>query len=331
MDMAPWITGVGEVVATHRLGPGQYARWLWQDEKSSRELGLNPYGCADAANILYTIGDFFLAGQERRRFIETLGAMQSPEDGLYRESTHHPIHTTAHCVAALELFDALPPRRLSGLDPYRSIPAMESLLEGLAWRENPWPASHQGAGLYAALAITRTLDKAWEAAYFAWLAQNANLDYGMGLQNRVDLEAAPLAHQLFGWFHYLFNHVHAREPFPHAPALIDTCLSLYRQDALTPGFGRSIGFREIDWVFSLHRASRQTDHRFAECRQALADFAEVFCPYLLSLDMATHDPANDLHMLFGALCAVAELQQALPGAIKTAVPLKLVLDRRPFI
>ena len=40
---------------------------------------------------------------------------------------------------------------------------------------------------------------------------------------------------------------------------------------------------------------------------------------------------DDLHMLFGAMCAVAEMQLALPGEIKSTIPLKNVLDRRPFI
>jgi hypothetical protein len=35
--------------------------------------------------------------------------------------------------------------------------------------------------------------------------------------------------------------------------------------------------------------------------------------------------------LFGAVCALAELQRALPGEIRSERPLRLVLDRRPFI
>ena len=42
-------------------------------------------------------------------------------------------------------------------------------------------------------------------------------------------------------------------------------------------------------------------------------------------------PLIDLHMLFGSVCALAELQSALPGMIITEKPLRLVLDRRPFI
>ena len=50
-----------------------------------------------------------------------------------------------------------------------------------------------------------------------------------------------------------------------------------------------------------------------------------------TVDHTTDDRFNDLHMLFGAVCALAELQSALPGEVRTTVPLKLVLDRRPFI
>jgi hypothetical protein len=36
-------------------------------------------------------------------------------------------------------------------------------------------------------------------------------------------------------------------------------------------------------------------------------------------------------MLFGAVCALAELQTALPGYIESKKAMRLVLDRRPFI
>ena len=53
-------------------------------------------------------------------------------------------------------------------------------------------------------------------------------------------------------------------------------------------------------------------------------------PFLNSLDAS--DPGfDDLHALFGAMCCLAELQQAIPGLIKTERPLKNVLDHRPFV
>jgi hypothetical protein len=134
---------------------------------------------------------------------------------------------------------------------------------------------------------------------------------------------------LAGTFHYLFNSEHARRAWAHPAALVDTCLRLRREDAFP--LGTTVGFAEIDWVFCLSRALRQSGHRFAASMTALAAFADAYASYLLSLDPATDERLNDLHWLFGALCALAELQRALPGRLVTDVPLKLVLDRRPFI
>ncbi|MDF3130566.1 hypothetical protein P0Y35_15265 [Kiritimatiellaeota bacterium B1221] len=51
----------------------------------------------------------------------------------------------------------------------------------------------------------------------------------------------------------------------------------------------------------------------------------------MSENIEKADGLNDLHMLFGSLCALAELQASLPGVLTSSRPLKLVLDRRPFI
>ena len=108
-DIQPIIDRALQVLETHRLDrTGAYARWIWQDAAGGRELGLNEYGCADAANILYMVGAFPCDPVERQAWIDTLQGFQDPETGLFTEATHHPYHTTAHCIAALELFDARP-------------------------------------------------------------------------------------------------------------------------------------------------------------------------------------------------------------------------------
>jgi hypothetical protein len=53
--------------------------------------------------------------------------------------------------------------------------------------------------------------------------------------------------------------------------------------------------------------------------------------FLTQLDWDSDDGACDLHRVFGAACALAELQRAVPGLLRTPRPLRLVLDRRPFI
>ena len=50
-DYTPIIPKIQKVIDTHKLADGSYGRFLGDTEP-------NPYGCADAANILYSIGNF---------------------------------------------------------------------------------------------------------------------------------------------------------------------------------------------------------------------------------------------------------------------------------
>mgnify|MGYP000753662067 CR=1 FL=1 len=65
--------------------------------------------------------------------------------------------------------------------------------------------------------------------------------------------------------------------------------------------------------------------------RALALFAERHVGFLTSLDSESDDGLDDLHSLFGTVCALAELQAALGDRLRSDRPLQLVLDRRPFI
>jgi hypothetical protein len=167
--------------------------------------------------------------------------------------------------------------------------------------------------------------------YFAWLDGQADPDTGLWRRDCIDRrDSAPLFHHLAGSFHYGFNYEYARRPWPYPEALIDTCLRIHGE-GLHVGLGESVGFAEIDWVYCIHRASRQTAHRREEVRGALEGFAWGYIQYLQVLDRDADDGWNDLHRLFGVVCALAELQQAAPGLIRSPKPLRLVLDRRPFI
>lgn len=329
-DISLIIDKIRKTVESHKLdGEGKYARWLWQDERNSRKLGLNEYGCADAANILYTIGEFIREPEKRVAWVNTLQELQNKESGLFVEETHHYIHTTAHCVAALELFDALPKYPLNALMKYKEKNVLYDLLEGLGWDINPWNASHQGAGIYAALTITDAVGSEWRKWYFDWFWENEDEVHGFwkkGIENRVREYAYVAA-----GFHYLFNHESARMPVRFPERMIDACLDMYYHDGLMKTFARQISFMEVDWVYCITRASRKTPYKFYECKEALRTMATTLFDYLEGIDEETDDGFNDLHLLFGTLCAIAELQAALPGEIMTEKPLKLVLDRRPFI
>ena len=149
MNIDPIVTKIRRCVRKHELGTGAYARYTRSNEEKGQTLAINPYGCADAANLLYTIGDFERDPQRRAESIAAMQKMQDRETGLFHESTHHPIHTTAHVLAALELYDAGPLYPVYALEEYREIKKMRAFLEGLDWEGEPWGQSHRGAGLYA--------------------------------------------------------------------------------------------------------------------------------------------------------------------------------------
>ena len=91
-----------------------------------------------------------------------------------------------------------------------------------------------------------------------------------------------------------------------------TCLDIYEHHRW-PTLGHAVTFAEVDWVYTLNRAQRQAGTLFAETKAALASFADEYIPYLLGLDPSTHENFNDLHTLFGCVCALAELQAGAAG------------------
>ena len=72
MNIDRLIGKIYKTVENHRLSEGVYARWMWQNEQGTRKLGINEYGCADAANILYTIGAFPRDPEKRIKWVEAL-------------------------------------------------------------------------------------------------------------------------------------------------------------------------------------------------------------------------------------------------------------------
>lgn len=347
IDIRPLINEIRKCVRRHELDiKGAYCRWLWEggiwgDGGEPRELGKNEYGCADAANILYTINDFYCDEDTRQARIHELQIMQDPKTGMFSEISHHPIHTTAHCLGALQLYDAKPLYKVKGLHRYLDKDELYSLLQSLDWHKNPWQQSHLGAGVYAALVNADEITEDFSRNYFDWFRENTDAVTGFWIKGFADTAPcvpertvdgkASLYNYMAGGFHYLFNHEYAKEPLQYPDKIIDSCIRMFTENGLPDRFMKKCNFIETDWLYCLTRAGRQTDHRYAERKALIEKFAEEYCENLMSLDYERDESFNDLHLLFGACCALAELQSALPGKIITEKPLRLVLDRRPFI
>ena len=343
IDIRPLIAEIIACVSRHALPQtGAYRRWLREgSDGDAFQNGKNPYGCADAANILYTVNAFECDDVTRRARVRELQTLQDPATGMFYEPTHDPVHTTAHCLGALELFDAKPLYPVRALHRYFDREELCALLDGLDWVGDPWPQSHVGAGVYAALVNAGEMTEAFAENYFAWLWDNADESTGFwkkgiaGLAPCVPLRTvegqASLYCYMAAGFHYLFNLEYAGIPLRYPEAMVDSCIRLFSENGLPDYFMRGCNFIETDWLYCLTRAGRRTDHRRRERAELTESFARTYCKNLMSLDFARDESFNDLHLLFGACCTLAQLQAALPGKILTEKPLRLVLDRRPFI
>lgn len=307
-----------------KLAPGVYCRTT----KGGSRVP-NAYGCADAANILYTLNRFPRDPDERAAHVRAIQSFQDPARGIFLDETHGDIHTTAHCTAALELFDARPLHPFTELWQYTELENLYRMFEDMDWL-HCGKAAHNGAGLYAAFVNAGCVGADWTRGYFDYLNKTCDAATGLWVKKPA-ADYFTIYYQIGDAFHYLFNYENAKQAFPYPEALIDSCIDAYYSGGMGDNFAKNHGFIQMDWVYCLNRASRQTAHRFDEVKAALSDFAEKYIAFLRS-DAANEDPhADDLHLIFGTICCLAELQQALPGKLASSVPLRLVLDRRPFI
>lgn len=171
------------------------------------------------------------------------------------------------------------------------------------------------------------IDPEWKDSYFEWIYQNTDEETGFpffGNEKKADLYQ-----YMAGGFHYFFNLEAEHRPMRYPEKVIDSCIDLI--EVAYPNFCKNCGFIDVDVVYCLTRAMRQSPHRFYEAKEVLKKFAVKYFDMMSKIDYATDSHFNDLHCLFGAVCCMAELQSALPGFIISSKPLKLVLDRRPFI
>lgn len=328
-DITPFIDALPAGLEAHRIGtePGQYARYTHTRPELARTP--NPYGSADAANILYTINRMPRDPAERAGWVRTLQDFQDPMTGEFREPTHATEHVTAHVIAALELFDAQPKYPLAYLHPLLDKAALFRFLDQLDWN-NPWATSHKPAGIAASFLNAEAAPPEWFDWFFEWFSLNADPASGLWRKGDVPPAGRRPFDSVGGAFHIHFLYDALRQPWPCPERVIDYVLEVQRPSGLFLG-DDFFDFPDIDGVYCISRALRQCGHRDNDCREALRRTLDRCCQLILDGKVLDHPRFDDLHVAFGTMCCLAELQQALPGMLRTPRPLRLVLDRRPFI
>ncbi len=287
----------------------------------------SPYDCANVVNILYSIGRLPNA-TERARFAEKLRSFQNADTGIVSVEGHYETHSTAFVCGALNLLDEAARCEVNGFKKYLDKAELFSFMDNIDWDENPWLGAHLGAGIYASMVLTDTATEEWEDNYFEWL--NDNQDQKTGLWAKKCSFKAEEFHYLAAAFHYIFNYEYAKREIPCASNLLKTCIDAYNSGKCMD-FAKDFGWPDIDFTYMLVHLQRRCGMYYDEVNRILREIADGLATQLLNLDEAKRKKLENINTLFAIICALAVLQEACPGYIKTDKPLKLVLDKRPFL
>lgn len=321
-EFVRWITAELEPSVHLPGGAGHYAR---EPGKTTVEL----YGVSDMACILYSIGALRPTERERAEWAEAFQSLQNPDTGwlLEKEPSHTPLHNTAFALGAMELLN-LTPKLPVKMGPEYADPA--AFLETLDWKTAVYTESHKGVGFAAIHALVPELrTAAWFQKYFAKC--DSLFDPHNGLMGR-DKPATGDSDQIGGTFHYSFMYTNFNRFMPYPEQRIDTVLRLQQPD----GFWRpdSHLWMTLDAVYLMTRTLRYTTHRFDDVRDCVRRVMAVMMEEIYSPAGRKKSFTGRLtvHSVTAAINFAAEAQQFLGAQeVITDLPLRLVLDRRPFI
>lgn len=309
---------VDNSAGAYALGPGGSAVHL--------------YGISDMACVLYAVGALHPTEEERAQWAMHFQSLQDPDSGYLaaKPPAHGILHNTAFALGATNLLEIRPLYPLRFAAEYASREKVEAWLDGLDWQTGVYGGSHNGAGLASALALVPgTVPPEWFGWYFDRLDTYVDPNNGMLGRNKPP---GGDTDQIGGTFHYLFiyEHYHRRMPCPEAR--VDAILGLQMDngewDSGNPWW------MTIDALYMLTRGVRHSQHRAADVREAVRRTAATCLERVM--DSACRQKyfgkGMAVHTLTAATNLFAEIQEFL-GAdeVVTDEPMRLILDKRPFI
>ena len=169
------------------------------------------------------------------------------------------------------------------------------------------------------------MNREWFDNFFNWLDKEVDPHSGIWRRD-VPVE---ITQQLGGAFHFYFLYEHFRRPLPYPERIIDTIIGAQREDGTFPDSPFPC-WLELDAIYELNRAVRQTGYRRVEVLGAMKRTLGKIVERVMD-SKYRDETMDDTHAMVAILSVLAELQQTLPGYLVTPRPLRLVLDRRPFI
>jgi len=321
-EFADWIVKDFEPTVKLPGGAGNYAR-------SPGETTTELYGVADMACILYTLGALKPTEKERGEWAAAFQSFQNPDTGwlVEKSPTHNPLHNTAFALAAMQLLDLTPQYPVKMGAEYA---APRAFLNTLDWRTAVYTDSHKGAGVGSIYALAPALGTPkWFADYFA--ACDELFDQNNGLMGK-DKPPGGDSDQIGGTFHYSFLYQNFNRHMPYPERRIDSVIRLQLPD----GYWMTTShlWMTLDAIYLMTRTLRYCPHRFDDVRNVVLRVMGILMRDVFSAEgrKQTFTGRLAVHSVTAAISIAAEAQQFLGAKeVITERPLKLVLDRRPFI
>lgn len=323
-DMRPFVKWIiDEFEPSVRLpgGAGRYAR-------KAGDANFELYGTSDMACVLYTLSKLRPNEKERAEWLEAFQSFQNPETGMLVEKaspTHDPRHNTAFALAAMQLLD-LRPKYPVKVDEYADPKAF---LATLNWKTAVYTDSHKGAGVGSIYQLAGLGDAKWFNDYFA--ACDSYFDPNNGMMGQGKPPAGDFD-QIGGTFHYEFLYEFFNRRMPYPEKRIDAIIGLQRPDGHWDVTNRT--WLTMDAIYMLTRAVRQCHHRIDDVNKTIMRALDSMMTEVYSPEGRTRVLAGRLpvHTMTCAVSTLAEAQMHFGiDKIVTEWPLKMILDRRPFI
>ena len=329
-DLRPleeWI--VGEFEPAVRAGPnaGDYARRVGGEF-------VELYGIADMACILYALDALTPDEKAKSEWISRLQSFQDPGSGLLLAKTAYlsKVHNTAFALGALNLFDAPPSHPLVFARNFDTPQKMEEYIASRDWQGGVYLGGEDVVGLASSFAL---VPDTVSAQWFTWFLDyfDGNLfDPNNGMIGR-DTPPEGTLDQIGGTFHFDFFWQYFDRAMPFAEQRIDAILGLQRDDGdWDPG---NPWWMPFDAIYMLARAVSGSGHRVEDFRDCVRGVVTRAYDRIMDGSSRESDFVKQdmgVHTLNGALGLFAVGQSILgPDEVRTTKPLRLVLDRRPYI
>lgn len=291
------------------------------EQKAKKNLS-DPTTMPDCIKILFMLNKLPKSTSARSKYIKLLQSLQGEKSGLCK----HGVSEAAQILSVLNLLDAkfeFPP---SAVLEYKDARKLDEYSNSLPWMQLPDKAAKDFCSVFALLYLSDSLTYE-EYDYFITnsLFNYTDADTGFIRSGFIDYHQTEPMRYLKGFFIYMMILEYTHSALRYPARTIDSCIQCYDRGCFEK-FNLDNAYDGLVWTYSVSRTMRRTGYRYEDCKKRLLEFEQKFANFIA--EMPSNKPGMRAALIL--LCIAAELQEALPGTIRTEHPLNNVLNKITF-